>query len=95
MRCLITGAGLYLGDGVGYHGDLHEEGDCYIFNAVLRQDHPDSLLLQVSPTGDRTLAMRPEAPHFFERRGVCVIPKESAYLSDGAFAYINKERDHG
>jgi hypothetical protein len=87
MSCLITGADLYIGDGEAYHGDLYEEGDCFIFVSVTN-DKGAPILVASNPDGPRTVRLDDSVPEFLERRGVMVIPKTSITPSDLAALYI-------
>lgn len=90
MVCLITGCTLERG-GSWVRGDLHAEGGCYVFNAALNHhkgsafgeaywqydgDTPDEKVLTI------------DRPHYFERRGVIVIPQAYATLNEAAQRYI-------
>lgn len=95
MTCIITGADLYLGGDAGYHGDLFEVGECYVFNAVMNMGGQYPVMLSVDPKGARTLVIRQSAESIFEKRGVIVVPKAHAALSVEAEAYVAKGRNHG
>jgi hypothetical protein len=87
MQCLITGADLHIGNGEAYHGDLYEEGSCFIFVSVTN-DKGAPILVTSGPDGSRTVRLDDDAPEFLERRGVMVIPKTSITPSDLAALYI-------
>ena len=95
MTCLITGADLYLGEGMGFHGDLFEVGECYVFNAVMNTGGQYPVMLTVVPNGPRTLVVHRSVDNLFEKRGVVVVPKGLAALTDEAEAYITRGRNHG
>lgn len=85
MRCLITGCYLYnIADDNHCYGDLHEVGDCYVFNAVLRE--AQARWEGGNPFG-KILNLRDGAP-YFERRGVIIVPKSYTYLNSTAGDYI-------
>ena len=95
MTCLITGADLYLGEGMGFHGDLFEVGECYVFNAVMNTDKQYPIMVTVDPKGARTLVVRRSVENLFEKRGIVVVPKSLAELSPEAEAYVMKGRNRG
>ena len=95
MTCIITGADLYLGEGMGFHGDLFEVGECYVFNAVMNTGGQYPVMLTVDPKGPRTLVVHRSVDNLFEQRGVVVVPKNLATLTDEAAAYITRRRNHG
>jgi len=89
-ECVITGCALMRPENEAYSwGDLHVQGDQYIFNAVQSNDgeafHFDDLderlktAKRVSPgPGDEV----------FERRGVVIFPAESAVCNELAVEYM-------
>lgn len=85
MKCIITGcAFLEEGGTASLWGDLFEEGDCYIFNGPVdgRWDYnriPPPEIKQVRYTGSY---------HFFERRGIVVVPKKDCALNHAAREYL-------
>jgi len=90
MICLITGCLLVKDRGdLAVWGDLHQLGDCYVFNAVLNAHgeadwNPDHVLH--SHLKYLELAELPFPS--FERRGVITFPKYAATLSAAALTYI-------
>ena len=84
-ECLITGCYLYnVTDARHCWGDLHEVGDCYVFNAVLFEG--ETFWESNNPFG-KILNLRDGAP-YFERRGVIIVPKSYAYLNSAGASYI-------
>ena len=89
-KCIITGCTLERG-GSWVHGDLHVAGDCYIFNAVLNP-HKGSAFGEAywqydeDTFDDKVLTI--DSPHYFERRGVIVIPRAYATLNEAARRYV-------
>lgn len=84
MACLITGCALINGHAAAW-GDLHDLGDVFIFNAVLKDLEPYWQSAEPFVAGkylDITHA------DYFERRGVFVIPKHTAQLNQVAIDYI-------
>lgn len=92
-RCLITGCGLFdEANGNRYHGDLHEEGDCYIFHC--NQLNPNNRAKALGPDSkeeSRTVFI--SAHHnYFTRWGVFVLLKEKCRLNAGAADYLRPKR---
>lgn len=81
-QCVITGCALVDTFGERWMwGDLHEEGDCYVFNGTnVWKTHPlpGDHIKQVAIEGST-----------FEKRGVAVFEKSVAVLNDAARAYLN------
>lgn len=87
--CLITGCGLQVGFEQVW-GDLHTEGDCYIFKSVLNlageanfQPTPENPMLHPS----KILVIQ-DGALYFERRGVFVIHRTWAMLNPAAKEYL-------
>lgn len=85
-ECLITGCALVADmSGASAWGDLHQDGNCYIFNANLK-DHETRWSYGTAPDGTvKTLHVFGD---YFERRGVIVVQKAHAQLNDAANAYL-------
>jgi hypothetical protein len=73
-------------------GDLWEEGDCYIFNAVLRHNQGAGAAWEFIPWAeDGQKAVRIDLrARIFERRGVIVFQKDHASLNQVASDYLTK-----
>lgn len=97
-KCLITGCNLVDDAGGRWcHGDLHEVGDCYVFNACLIQE--DSLPEEQvkgetawnyeggTPEGSKLLVLLLYAQPF-ERRGVIVVHKAQTFFNKAAADYL-------
>lgn len=86
-KCVITGCDLTCSVwGTVYHGDLHEIGDTYIFNAVLFQGEALALNREVE---DRHISLDLDGGDYFERRGVFIFHKSVCELSTAAKEYIH------
>lgn len=88
-NCIITGCSLVRG-GSWVHGDLHEEGGCYIFNAVLNTSKglaqgEAAWEYDGEPQDLKVVEIR---GNYFERRGVIVVSKAYARLNDAALHYL-------
>lgn len=86
-KCIINGCDLideYSGRHV--HGDLHLEGDCYVFNAC--PDGGNNTAWRYSPSDASKTITLSAAHNWFERRGVIVVSKDWAVLSEKAQAYL-------
>ena len=87
--CLITGCGLQVGFEQVW-GDLHKEGDCYIFNAVLNREGEANL--RATPenpmTSTRNILVLQDGAPYFERRGVFVVHRTWAVLNPAAKEYL-------
>lgn len=92
MKTLITGCDLVdPQENRWVHGDLHEIGDTYVFNAVLDNRGQSNWSYEDwdSVITSRALILHPAVNfRFFERRGVLVIAKSDATLTDAAKEYI-------
>lgn len=72
------------------HGDLHEEGGCFIFNAVLNP-HKGPMRGEAywqfdgEPYELKALELH---GNYFDRRGVIVVSKSYASLNDAAAHYL-------
>jgi hypothetical protein len=87
-ECVITGCGLDIGGHQYYWGDLHEQGDQWIFNAgtFKGEAHP---IPAGSILGQCCLHTSADAPSF-ARRGVFIIPKATSELNKTAQEYLSK-----
>ncbi len=84
-RCLITGCELVLAPyGATAHGDLHQVGGAYVFNAV-RDESGETSWNYDAPRSDRVIYVDSD---WFERKGVIVIAAEDVRLSDPARNFI-------
>lgn len=92
MKTLITGCDVVDSQEHRWvHGDLHEIGDTYVFNAVLDNRGQSNWSYEDwdSVITSRALILHPATNvRFFERRGVLVIAKSDATLTDAAKEYI-------
>lgn len=86
-KCVITGCGLDV-DGDYYHGDLHEQGDQWIFNSTRNEVGEARRLGPEEVLGARCLHTR--GRDIFERKGVFVIPKATSELNKLGQDYINE-----
>ena len=95
MTCLITGCAAFNGHQyVG--GDLHQVGDCYVFNCILeRGEHGVRY-----HSGEAAWASREDWAHYpkivdfsaaiyWERRGTLVAPARECTLNDAAREYLH------
>jgi hypothetical protein len=84
-KCLITGCDLALPFQYA-HGDLHEFGDVYIFNTVLTDG--ETRWESGKPSAvHKVLHIAAETP-LFVRRGVIILQKADAMLSQTAQEYL-------
>lgn len=88
-KCIITGCEFIDTQADRWcHGDLHEEGDCWVFNACLENGETawryDRLVSNYRALVSKTLH------DFFERRGVIVIAKSVSALNQHARDYLAK-----
>ena len=87
-RCVITGCDLVDGSaGRWVHGDLHEEGECWIFTACCADGAPawrDTAYQNIK--GKYIIIIGND--YYFESRGVIVLPKDRSVLSQAAHEYI-------
>jgi len=90
--CLITGCALVDEDERRtVWGDLHTYGQTYVFNAVLQGRGETAWQYDAMPhDGMRQLIITPGSL-YFERRGVIVVPLDSARLNPAAFTYVFKK----
>jgi hypothetical protein len=86
MQCIITGCAL-LADAGWISGDLHQEGEVYVFVGNVNSEGHARWFYDGS-VPFYTRRMRPD--DFFERRGVFVFPKSRANLNREALAYIGE-----
>lgn len=87
--CLMTGVTMVLQSrGIVVHGDLFLQGDQFIFNSVLNgngEAYYQSTYQKTPPVRHIELGL---GCHYWERRGVFVIPLSSLTFSKEAIAYI-------
>lgn len=89
-QCLITGADLVIeAENKRVHGDLHEIGDVWIFNAVLKEYGKTAWVYGEPLASSYAWRLLCVTGGYFERRGVIVIPKSEGYLNPEAERYIN------
>lgn len=92
--CLITGCALYLQHSQAYAwGDLHTQGDRFIFNGALDRDGRLHWASRQPPEPARALTI-PVGEEYFERRGVLVCRASRALLNVQALAYLD-DAPHG
>lgn len=93
--CLITGITMVFQlRNEAVHGDLFLQGDQFIFNGVLNDDgdaHYQSTYQKELPARHIELGL---GCHYWERRGVFVIPLPSLTFSKAAFEYIRPVIEH-
>lgn len=87
-KCIITGCGLDIGGESYYWGDLHEQGDQWIFNGTTRQGEAREVE-KAAILGRPSLHTDHAVPRF-ERRGVFIIPKAASELNNIAQEYLKK-----
>lgn len=87
--CIITGITMVMQlRDLACHGDLFLQGDQFIFNAVFNEETQASLWLDTpQPRPKRHIELQLGC-HYWERRGVFVIPLTSLKFSPEALAYI-------
>ena len=92
MTCVITGCAFHDADqDRSLWGDLHEIGDCWVFNGVVAgnqaqwQYGDDARVPDVTPTISANV---PLPSMMFEKRGVIVLPKGCAVLNKAALKRI-------
>lgn len=87
-QCILTGIRV-INEGLVARADLHIVGDAFILNCATDNSgdtfwgHPTPLDLD-----PRVCSVSITGAEFFERRGVIVIHRTQAILSDGAFKYM-------
>lgn len=90
-QCIIMGCVLQLEvEPRSVWGDLHKEGDCYIFNACL-QDGETAWVYAESPEDQsqrRVITIKAFRP-YFERRGVIVVLQSNCRLNEKAKNYVH------
>lgn len=86
-QCMITGCTLAKPDAI-VHGDLHSEGGCWIFNAVLERTGEAAWTFGSHDNSRPALLIRNGAP-YFERRGIIVVSGLMADLNDAALEYLS------
>lgn len=87
-QCLITGCELWGPNTSHVHGDLHREGESYIFNAVLNDTGDAAWQFGPREERRRALVILDGAP-YFERRGIIVIDVLNADLNTAAREYLS------
>lgn len=87
MRCIITGCTLSDTTGRWVNGDLFDEGDCFIFNALVSEGETAWQYRHSPHRYPRELHIGDER-QFFERRGVIVIEKLRCSLNTTARLYL-------
>jgi hypothetical protein len=90
MKCLITGCELLdRSHNRIVHGDLHEEGDCFVFNACYTKENGTAWSYDI---GDKlethAVVSIPFGYEYRDFRSVIVIPKNIADLNKAARDYI-------
>lgn len=89
-RPIITGCELFdEARGTFVHGDLWEEGECYVFNAVLN-GRDAAWTFEAPGENPKVLTIHGYSyqPPFFERRGVIAVAKKFCSLNDEAKEYL-------
>jgi hypothetical protein len=88
-RCLITGCDLVcINTASTAHGDLHQVGEAFIFNAVRDAHGETHWRHEEAPRSTRLIYVHTD--HAFERRGVIVFHTTAAQLSDEARRHIQE-----
>ena len=83
-KCMITGCDLEIA-GSFIHGDLWEDGNVWIFNAVGDfREEPSGWTERIITILDDT------HKNYFERRNVFVFQKINASLNDAAHQYLTR-----
>lgn len=87
-ECIIKGCCMVAAHGY-CHGDLHQLGDVYIFNAALENgetnwQHGHIYADKVVYVGDPDRS--------FERRGVIIVHKNDCTMNDAALAHLEDSR---
>lgn len=86
--CVITGCELISSRlGTKVHGDLHQLGDTWIFNACLNDN--GEAAWDHSVTIDKSCKALILDGDFFERRGVIIAATAAAILNDAALEYLS------
>lgn len=84
-KCMITGCGLEIA-GLHIHGDLWEDGNVWIFNAVGE--------FSETPHDHKIVSVFHDNHHnYFERRNVFIFQKLHSTLNDHAYNYLNRHED--
>lgn len=87
--CLITGCALYLQHSQDYAwGDLHMQGDRFIFNGTTDRDGRMNWLHKQPAEPQRGLVIS-VGEEYFERRGVLICRASRSLLSVHALAYLD------
>jgi hypothetical protein len=83
-RCIITGCDLVVHGQKWCHGDLHREGDCYIFDAC--RQGVETYWQYTGLPGEDRMVLTVDGD-YFEKCGVIVT--SCGFLNDKAFNYVN------
>lgn len=89
MTCIITGAVAFNGHAwVG--GDLHQIGDCYIFNCCMHPQNGEAMWAEREswPRAFAKVVDFSESRDRFERRGMIAASVEGTRLNQAAEEYI-------
>jgi len=76
--CVITGCALHGENGWAW-GDLHAQGDQFIFNACL-DERGETKWHQTQPRPVSKVLVLTSMEHYFERRGVIIVSKNDAEI---------------
>lgn len=87
MECIITGCALEEHDAF-IVGDLHEMGDTWIFNGVVRGDQAYWIPKSVGSYPQRDKVINLTGIPYFERRGVFVFQRDTSLLNEAAKQHI-------
>ena len=89
-NCIITGCALFLEYSHSFAwGDLHMQGDRFIFNGALDRDGQLALTDHAPKEPAKALTI-PVGEEYFERRGVLVCRASRALLNVQALAHLDK-----
>lgn len=92
--CLITGCALYLEHSQDYAwGDLHMQGDRFIFNGATDRDGR-MFWIRKDPDGPQRSLLITVGEEYFERRGVLICRASLSLLNVHALAYLS-DAPHG
>lgn len=84
-ECIITGCE-FMSAGGYVHGDLHQLGDVYIFNAATGAQ--GNMEWAYGPPHKGAKVLWDSCGMYFERRGVIIIAKAGAILNQAAQDYL-------
>jgi len=93
MTCLITGCALNDLDLTRtVWGDLHQIGDCYVFNACLVQGAAAWQEGELAPDTMRVIEFKAldSGERVFERRGVIILPKSECRFNLRATDFLTQ-----